>query len=129
MSGFSGAWVVRCSAMLCPLRNRLHDLFSILACAEVLGCRVVTARTLVVVVAMLVTGAWGGQGRRSGVSGPVVRDPPPPDSIAGPRLDRLEHWLYAVDHHVAGDADAEVLETGALSNAALQLLWIDANVL
>jgi tetratricopeptide (TPR) repeat protein len=51
------------------------------------------------------------------------------EQVGPERLVRLEQWLKAVARHDPGQSDDALLEVAALPNAALKLLWIDANVL
>src|SRR3954469_14591488 len=45
------------------------------------------------------------------------------------RLQHLERWLKAVARHEPGEADADLEEVGAWSNADLKALYLDVNVL
>ena len=51
------------------------------------------------------------------------------DQVGEERLIRLEQWLKAVARHAPGETDDALLAVAAWPNAALKLLWIDANVL
>jgi tetratricopeptide (TPR) repeat protein len=91
--------------------------------------RAVTTRLLMLLVVLMASPAWGGQlggfSRQGRRTAPVEK---PPQPVADARLDRLERWLLALDHHVPGVRDDAVREVGAWSNDALRLLWLDANV-
>jgi len=45
------------------------------------------------------------------------------------RIDRLERWLKLVARHQPGEIDPELEEVAAWSNASLQDLWVDAEIL
>jgi tetratricopeptide (TPR) repeat protein len=63
--------------------------------------------------------------RRSGL--PTMTTPQV--SVSADRLDRLERWLTAVDHHEPGDDDDAVIEIAGWSNDELRGLWVDVTVL
>ena len=51
------------------------------------------------------------------------------EQVGQERLVRLEQWVKAVARHAPGEDDEALIEVAAWPNAALKLLWIDANVL
>jgi len=51
------------------------------------------------------------------------------EPVADARLDRLERWLKAVARHAPGVADPQANEVGGWSQADLQSLRIDVDVL
>jgi tetratricopeptide (TPR) repeat protein len=53
----------------------------------------------------------------------------PIETVAEPRLHRLEIWLKAVARHAPGEDDDALQEIAAWPNADLKNLWVDANVL
>jgi tetratricopeptide (TPR) repeat protein len=48
--------------------------------------------------------------------------------VADGRIDRLERWLKLVARHQPGEIDSELEDIAGWSNAALQDLWLDAEV-
>jgi tetratricopeptide (TPR) repeat protein len=51
------------------------------------------------------------------------------EAVTQERIDRLERWLKLAARHEPGEIDSELEEVAAWSNASLQDLWVDAEIL
>ena len=82
---------------------------------------------LACVCALSLAAASRASGQLRGPSSPAAGSAV--EQVGPERLVRLEQWLKAVARHDPGQSDDALLEVAAWPNAALKLLWIDANVL
>jgi hypothetical protein len=85
------------------------------------------ALRVALVLGAAVSTPLGANGQLRGPSSPAAGSAI--EQVGQERLVRLEQWLKAVARHAPGEDDDALLEVAAWPNAALKLLWIDANVL